>query len=129
MTIFEGKGCWTTKINIAFSMGNGVPNIVLKFFLRKSSYQPNESQKPVFKSTFSPISVVLLGQLLPKTIGLTHGWTNIYRVNFMKISPKLWHVSCVLIRISTLWTCNQGPSKTKNMASLTRPLLKSRVSE
>ncbi len=33
--IFEGKGRRTTKMNITFSMGNGAPNTVLKFFLQK----------------------------------------------------------------------------------------------
>ncbi len=31
MTIFEGMGCLTTKMNITFFGGNGVPNAVFKF--------------------------------------------------------------------------------------------------
>ncbi len=29
--IFDGKGCPTTKINLTFSMGNWLPNTVIKF--------------------------------------------------------------------------------------------------
>ncbi len=34
MTIFKGAECRTTKMNIAFVLGNGVPNTVLSFFLK-----------------------------------------------------------------------------------------------
>ncbi len=66
MTIFQGMGCRTTKINITFSMGNGVLNTALKFFYQKTPYWLNESQKINFGATFSPISVVLLDRLFPK---------------------------------------------------------------
>ncbi len=36
MTIFQKTGDRTTKMNITFSMGNGVPNTVLKFFPQKA---------------------------------------------------------------------------------------------
>ncbi len=38
MTIFEGKGRRTTKMNTTFSVGNGVPNTVSKFFPQKNLY-------------------------------------------------------------------------------------------
>ncbi len=75
MNNFEGKERLTIKMNITFFMKNGAPNIILKFFLQKSLYRQNESQKTNFGGTFSPISVVLLGRLFPKTIGLTMGGT------------------------------------------------------
>ncbi len=74
-------------------------NIVLKFFPQKSPYQLNESQKIGFGGTFSYISVILLGRLFPKTIGLANGWTRTYRMDFMNIL--------------TFWICSQGPSKWK----------------
>ncbi len=43
-----------TKMNIIFSMGNGIPNTVLKFFPRKSPCWPNESQKIGFGGHFPP---------------------------------------------------------------------------
>ncbi len=54
MTIFEGKRRQTTKINITFSMGNEVSNIVLTCFLQKGSYRLNESQKTGFEAHFPP---------------------------------------------------------------------------
>ncbi len=35
VTIFEGTGVRTTKMNITFFLVNGVPNTVFKFFLKK----------------------------------------------------------------------------------------------
>ncbi len=99
MTIFVGTGRQMRKMDTTFSMGNGVLNIVFKFFPQKSAYRLNESQKTSFEGTFSPIPVVLLGRLLTKIIGLTYGWTRIYHVNFMKISSKLRPLSCGLIHI------------------------------
>ncbi len=41
---FSGNGSrWMTKMNITFSVGNGIPNTNLKLFPRKSSYWLNES--------------------------------------------------------------------------------------
>ncbi len=39
--------------------------------------------------TFSPISMVLLAWLFPKTIEFTNGWTCTHHLNFMKICSKL----------------------------------------
>ncbi len=52
MTIFQRMGHWTMKMNITFSMGNGIPNTVLKFFPQTPSYRLNESQKPVLGEHF-----------------------------------------------------------------------------
>ncbi len=51
---FSGKGCPTTKINIIFSMGNGVPNTTLKFFPQKPPYWVNESHKNRCGAHFPP---------------------------------------------------------------------------
>ncbi len=48
MTIFQEVVCPATKMNITFSMGNGVPNTELKHFPRKTVYWLNESQKTSF---------------------------------------------------------------------------------
>ncbi len=48
-----------------------------------------ETAKNRFGGTFSPIYVVLLGWLFPKTIRFTHEWTRTNHVNFMKIGSKL----------------------------------------
>ncbi len=66
MTIFQGVGRRTTKMNITFSMGNVASNTALKFFSLKIPYWLNESQKTSFGVTFSRISVVLLDRLFPK---------------------------------------------------------------
>ncbi len=58
ITIFQGMVCRTTKMNIIFSMGNGVLNTTLKFFPRKTPYRLNENQKTSFGGTFSPTSVL-----------------------------------------------------------------------
>ncbi len=39
MTIFEGMGRRTTKMNVTFFLGYGVPNTVFKFFLQKTTYR------------------------------------------------------------------------------------------
>ncbi len=75
VTIFEGMGRRTTKMNITFSLGNRVPNTVFKVFSPKTPYRPTSTRKTGFGGTFSPISVVLMGRLFPKTIGFTHEWT------------------------------------------------------
>ncbi len=36
MTIFQGIGCRTTKLNTTFSMGNGVPNMAFEIFSSKT---------------------------------------------------------------------------------------------
>ncbi len=51
-TIFEETGRWTPKMNVTFSMGNGVPNIVSEFFPRKSPYWLSESGKTGFGAHF-----------------------------------------------------------------------------
>ncbi len=68
-------------------------------FSSKKPIRLNESQKFGFGDTFSLISVVLLGRLFPKAIGLTYEWTHTYHVIFMKIISKLQRVLCVLIHI------------------------------
>ncbi len=76
---------------------NGVPNTGFKFFNQKYPYWLNESRKDSFWDTFSPILVVLLGWLFPKTIVFAHGWTHTKHRNFMKIGSTLRSVSRVLI--------------------------------
>ncbi len=66
MTIFQGMGRRTTKMHITFSMGNGIPNIALKFSPQKNPYWLNESQKTSFEDIFCPIFVVLLDRLFWK---------------------------------------------------------------
>ncbi len=39
MTIFEGTGRQTTKMNITFFWGNGIPNTVLFFFSKNAPYR------------------------------------------------------------------------------------------
>ncbi len=67
MIIFQGLGRRTTKMNTTFSMGNGVLNTALKFSCQKTPFRLNKSQKISFGGTFSPVSVVLLERLFPKT--------------------------------------------------------------
>ncbi len=40
-------GCWTTKMNITFSMGNGVQNTVLNFFPQTAHTGRMKAKKPV----------------------------------------------------------------------------------
>ncbi len=96
MTIFEVKRRRTTKMSKTFSARNGVPNTVHKFFPQKIPYWLDEGQKTGFGGIFSPILVVLLGRLFPKTKGFTHRWTRIKHVNFMK-SSKLRLVLYVFV--------------------------------
>ncbi len=79
--------------------GSGVPSTVFQFFCIKSLIWSDLNTKNWFWGTFSPISVVLLDRLFPKTIGFTHEWTRINHVNFMKIDSKLRSVLCVLIHM------------------------------
>ncbi len=116
MTIFRRMGRQMTKINITF-MENKVPITVLKLFPGKITYRLNESQKTIFGGTFSPVSVVLLRQLFPKTIGFTHVWIRANYVNFMKIGSILWPVSWHSRSILTLLICNP------KMKSATNPHL------
>ncbi len=67
------------------------------FFFKKPHTVRLKLEKLVFRGTFSFISMVLLGRLFPKTIEFTHEWSGTDQVNFMKISSKLWPVSCVHI--------------------------------
>ncbi len=104
-----------------FSVENGMPNTVFKFFPQKPSYRLDESRKIGFGDTFSPMSMVLLGRLFSKIIGFTHEWTRTNSVNFMKIGSKIRPVSCVLVHkitkytsVLTLCVCDQGPPKTEN---------------
>ncbi len=69
-------------------------------FSSKTQFRLNESRKLDFGSTFSHISVVLLGRLFPNTMGFTHRWSNINHVNFMSIGLKLQPVSCLLLYIT-----------------------------
>ncbi len=54
MTIFQGMGCRTTKMNITFSMGNGIPNTAFNFFPQKPPNRLNESQKTSSGEHFPP---------------------------------------------------------------------------
>ncbi len=82
VTIFQGMGCRTTKMNITFFMGNGVLNTALKFFPQKPPYRLNESQKTSFGDTFSLISVVLL-DLFQKKKKVSPVCTRTNQANFM----------------------------------------------
>ncbi len=95
MIIFERTERRTTKMNITIFLGWGkwVPNIVIKFFSSENFIPSDLNPKTGFGGTFSPIPVVLLGQLFPKTIGFTHEGTHTSHVNFMKIDSKLRPVS------------------------------------
>ncbi len=66
MTILKGKGRRTTKMNVIFSMGKEVPNIGLKIFLQKSSYQLNEGRKTGFEGTFFPHTSGSIGPIISK---------------------------------------------------------------
>ncbi len=48
MTNFWGMGHRMTKMNTTFSIENGVPNTILKFFPQKSLYRLNKNQKTSF---------------------------------------------------------------------------------
>ncbi len=50
---FQWMGHLTTKMNTTVSVENVVPNAVLKFFLQKSPYWLNESQKTGLGHIFS----------------------------------------------------------------------------
>ncbi len=54
MTIFHGIECQTTKMNITFSMGNGLPNMPLQIFPETPPYRLNDSQKTSFGAHFPP---------------------------------------------------------------------------
>ncbi len=57
MTIFEETGRRKTKMNITFSVGNGVTNTVFKFFPQKTPRRLNEIRKNRFwEHIFSYIS-------------------------------------------------------------------------
>ncbi len=129
ITIFEGKERRNTKMNITFSVGNGVPNTFLSFFFRKYHNQLNENRKIGFETTFSPISVILSDRLFLKTIGFIHGWIRVNSVNFMKIGSKLLLVYHKYISIADLWSGTFKMKSVTKPASSARPLLKSRVSE
>ncbi len=87
----------------------------LSFFF-KNRIPSNLNPKNWFRGQIFPISVVLLGQLFPKTIGFNHERTRTKHMNFMKICWKLWFVSSLVIHyinILTLRICTQGPPKRK----------------
>ncbi len=54
MTIFQRMGCWTTKMSITFSMGNGIPNTALKFFPQKPHTGWIKTKEPVWGANFLP---------------------------------------------------------------------------
>ncbi len=63
-TIFEGLGCWMTKMNITFSVGNRVTNTVFKFFPQKN---PDEwKPKNQLWGQFPAISVILFDNYVQK---------------------------------------------------------------
>ncbi len=98
MTIFEetGGGMLMTKINITFSMGNGLPNTVFKFFPQKHLYRLNESQKTYFGAYFLHASGSFV-PLFSRPIRFIHGWTRTNQLNLMKIGSKLRPVLCILV--------------------------------
>ncbi len=59
----------------------------LKFFL-KNPHNVWLKPKKLVLGTFFPASVVLWGQLFPKTIGFTHEWIRTNHMNFKKIGSK-----------------------------------------
>ncbi len=89
MTIFQGIGYRTSKMNITFSIGNGVPNMVLRFFPQKTPYWLNESEESSFGGTFSPYQWFYWTNCFQKKVRFTHVWTRTNHVNFMKIGSKL----------------------------------------
>ncbi len=83
---FWGNGALDDKMNVTFLGGNGVPNTIFKFFSQKTPIPSDLNSKSWFWGHISPyLSVVLLRQLFPKTIGFTHEWMRTNHVNFMKI--------------------------------------------
>ncbi len=91
---FWGSGASDDKNEYnLFFLVNVVPSTVFKFFSQKTPFRLTKTRKTGFGGTFSPISVVLLGRLFPKTIGFTHESTHANRANFMKICSKLGPVS------------------------------------
>ncbi len=78
----------------------------LSFFLKKP-HTSDLNPKNWFWDTFSPIYVVLLGRLFPKTIRFTHEWIRTNHLNFMKIGSTCIVRSYTYIRISTLQIRNQ----------------------
>ncbi len=82
ITFFQGMVCRMTKMNVTFSMGNGVSNTALKFFPQKTPYRLNESQKTSYWTN-----------CFKKKNRFTHVWTGTNHVNFIKIGSKLRPVS------------------------------------
>ncbi len=74
---------------ITFSIGNGVPNMALKFFPQKTPYQLNESQKTSFEAHFPPYQWFHWTDCFQLNVEFIHVWTRTNHVNFMKISSKL----------------------------------------
>ncbi len=54
MTIFQGMGRHTTKMDETFSMENEVPDTVLKFFLKKAHTGWMKAKKLVLGAHFLP---------------------------------------------------------------------------
>ncbi len=54
LIVFQGMGCWMTKRNKTFSMGNRVPNMALKFFPQKPLTDWMKNNKPVLGIHFPP---------------------------------------------------------------------------
>ncbi len=65
-SIFQEMRCRTTKVNITFSIWNGVPNTTLKFFPEKTPYRLNESQKPAVGTHIFPRISGSIGLIVSK---------------------------------------------------------------
>ncbi len=93
MTLFQGMGSRTAKMNKTFPMGNGVLNAVLKIFPQKPPYRSNEGQKTFMGAHFPYLSGSIGPIVSKKNIGFVHVWTRTNHVNFIKIGSKLRPVS------------------------------------
>ncbi len=87
MTIFEGKGRPMTRMNVTFSVSNGVPNTVFKFFPQKHPCRLNESQKTDFGATFSP-SAVLFYWLFPKSCIFSNSINGMWQITLRRYSIR-----------------------------------------
>ncbi len=80
MTIFQGMRCRTTKMNITFSMRNGVSNMALKFFSQKPPHIGwMKAKKPVLGAHFPSYQWFY--------------WNNCFQKN--RVHPFVdWHKPC-----------------------------------
>ncbi len=110
MTIFEGIGRWTRKINIVSFLGNGVPNTILSFSSKTRHTTWLKPEKLIFGGHF-PLSVV--------AIWFTYEWTHTNHVNFMKIVSNydLYHTFLYInVYINIGWLSkNASPLQTSSL--------------